>query len=122
MNNKSIQRSVRAFTLVEMLGVIAIIATLGTVSIISIKDAVQAGQKAAVQREVQTLNTALQNFKSAGGVIQENATVTQVINALKVGTNLEGSNFAPLTSDPQLTWTIAGEEYNLTYHFEDGFS
>jgi uncharacterized protein YjbI with pentapeptide repeats/type II secretory pathway pseudopilin PulG len=123
MYKKFIRRSVQAFTLVEVLGATAVLATLATVSIVSIKDTVQAGQKAAAQRELQVLNSALQNFKSAGGVIPENATADSAIQALKNGVDLAGSEYTPLLeNEPQRELTIAGEVYDLTYDPEDGFS
>jgi len=122
MTLTAILKSVRAFTLVEVLGATAVLATLATISVVSIKDSVQAGQKAAAQRELQGLNTALQNFKSAGGVIADTATAAEAVAALRVGTNLSGSNFTQLTSDPELIQTIAGEEYTLNYDPEKGFS
>lgn len=90
------QTSRQAFTLVEVLGAVAGAATLATVSVVSIQDSVKAGQRASVQRELQHLNTALQNFKSAGGVIPPDTSAEAAVTALQVGTNLEGSNFSPL--------------------------
>lgn len=61
--------STKGFSLVEILGAIAVVSTLAAVSVVSIKDTVQAGQKAGAQKELQHLNGALQNFRSAGGVM-----------------------------------------------------
>ena len=58
----------KGFTLVELLGVVAIIAVLATVSITSISGAIQGGREASAKRQIQTLNSAYQNFLAAGGV------------------------------------------------------
>lgn len=112
----------RAFTLVEILGAAALIATLATVAVISVKDSVTAGQRASVQRELQGLNTTLSNFKSAGGVVREGATAEDALADMLNGTNLSGSNYAPLSSMPELTKTIGGVPYTLSYDPETGFS
>jgi len=122
MYKKFIRRSVQAFTLVEVLGATAVLATLATVSIVSIKDTVQAGQKASAQREIQNLNATLESFKSAGGVIPEDATAAEAIDALQRGVDLAGSEYAPLASVPEEEIQIAGEAYSLDYNPEDGFS
>jgi type II secretory pathway pseudopilin PulG len=111
MKNPFYKSPTRAFSLVEVLGAVAVLATLAAVSIVSIKDTVQAGQKASAQREIQALNAALQSFKSAGGVIPANATVDEVVQALKVGTDLAGRGYAPLTNDPSGEVQIAGATY-----------
>lgn len=75
---------------------------MATVSAVSIKDAVSAGQKAAVQRELQSLNTTLQRFTATGGVIPEGAGVVEALDALKGGVDLTGSEveFNPLANLP----------------------
>jgi len=112
----------RAFSLVEILGAVAVTLTLATVSVVSIKDAVSAGQKAAAQRELQTLNTSLQNFLSAGGAIRPGADIAEALEDLRTGIELSGSEFSPLSDLPPLSLSIAGEAYELTYDPEDGFS
>jgi len=87
--------------LVEILGAVAVLATVATVSVISVKDSVQAGQKASAQKEIQNLNAALESFKSAGGVIPENATAAEAIGALQRGVDLSGSEYVPLVSVPE---------------------
>jgi uncharacterized protein YjbI with pentapeptide repeats/type II secretory pathway pseudopilin PulG len=119
---KLTQKTVEAFTLVEVLGATAVLATLATLSIVSIKDTVQAGQKASAQREIQNLNATLENFKSAGGVIPEDATASVAIDALQSGVDMAGSEYAPLASVPEEEIQIAGEAYSLDYNPEDGFS
>ena len=122
MSSKSIFR--RAFTLLEILGAAALITTLATISVISVKDSVAAGQRASVQRELQGLNTSLANFKSAGGVIPDNASVADAIAALQTGVSIAGtgSNYAPLTSVPDLSMMIGGVPYEYVYDPVNGFS
>lgn len=110
------------FTLVELLGAVAIIATIATISVVSIKDSVAAGQRSSVQRELQGLNTALSNFKSAGGVISADANVTDALTALQTGVTLSGSTYFPLTSMPELNKEIGGFPYSLSYDSSAGFS
>jgi len=115
--------SYSAFSLVEVLGVTAVLATLAAVSVVSVKDTVQAGQRSSAQREIQTLNSALQNFRSVGGSIPEDATLAQAIQIIMEGTDLAGSNYAPLLNNaPQEEVTIAGVPYSLQYDPENGFS
>jgi prepilin-type N-terminal cleavage/methylation domain-containing protein len=59
----------KGFTLVELLGVVAIIAVLATVSITSISGAVQGGRVASSKRQIQSLNSAYQNYMAAGGTM-----------------------------------------------------
>lgn len=106
----------------EILGVIAIIATVAAISVVSVKDSVLAGQRAAVQRELQTLNSALQAFKGAGGVIPGTASARAAIDALKGGTALPGSTYAPLVNDPKMSTGIGDQNYTLVYDPEAGFS
>jgi len=123
--NNSMMRSVRALTLVEVLGATAVLVTLATISVVSIRDSVQAGQKATLQRELQGLNTALEEYKSAGGFIPVNADVETVLAMLKDGVSLAGDgdkNYAPLVTDPPLQMQVAGETYDLTYTPQEGFA
>jgi len=122
MKNNFTSYSTRALTLVEVLGAVAVLATVATVSVISVKDTVQAGQKASAQKEIQNLNAALESFKSAGGVIPDNATAEDAVAALMRGVDLGGSEYAPLISVPESSLTIAGEPYTLAYTPEGGFS
>ena len=113
----------RAFALVELLGAVAVVATIATISVISVKGTIAAGQKSAVQKELQNLNTSLQNFRSAGGVIQENAAVADVLAALQAGVDIGGgAMYAPLTTLPDLESSIGGIPYTLAYDPITGFS
>lgn len=81
----------KGFTLVELLGVVAIIAVLATVSITSISGAIQGGREAAAKRQIQTLNSAYQNYLAAGGVAAGN-TASAVITELTSTVTLPGSS------------------------------
>jgi len=109
-------------SLVEVLGAVAVIATVATISVIAVKDSVQAGQRSAVQRELQHLNSALQNFRSAGGAVPVDAEADAVVNLLREGVDFSGSNFTPLSADPAMTREIAGVPYSLEYDDENGFT
>jgi len=83
----------KGFTLVELLGVVAIIAVLATVSITSISGAVQGGRVASSKRQIQSLNSAYQNFLAAGGTVPTGTTDTAVVfNALTNVVKLPESN------------------------------
>jgi uncharacterized protein YjbI with pentapeptide repeats/type II secretory pathway pseudopilin PulG len=110
------------FSLMEVLGATAIAITLAAVSVVTIRDTILAGQRSAVQQELQRLNTAWQNFKSAGGVIEDTADARAAVLALKRGIDMEGTQFIPLTSDPPETLEIGGIPYTLYYDPDDGFS
>jgi hypothetical protein len=112
----------KAFSLVEVLGVVAVVSTLAVVSVVSIKNTVQAGQKAGAQKELQHLNSALQNFRSAGGVMEPGVDARGAIDALQGGVELSGSDFTSLSTDPAMSREIDGETYNLMYDEEDGFT
>jgi uncharacterized protein YjbI with pentapeptide repeats len=109
-------------TLVEVLGAATVVLTVATVSMVSIKGTVAAGQKATAQRELQGLNSTLNTFKGAGGVIPDGATAEQALQALRDGTDLAGADYSPLVSEPPLSMEIGGEQYNLVYDPETGFS
>lgn len=110
------------FSMLEILGAGALILTLAAVSVLSVKDSVAAGQRSSVQRELQGLNTALSNFKSAGGVIAENATTEDALSALMAGVSLSGSAYTPLTSMPDTSQNIGDIPYSLAYDSTTGFS
>lgn len=126
MHLKPISYSRQGLTLVEVLGATAVLVTLATISVVSIRDSVQAGQKATLQRELQQLNTALEEYKSAGGVIPEDADVAKALQLLKDGVDLAGDgsdpDYASLVTDPPLSMQVAGEPYELQFSPDDGFS
>jgi len=112
-------------TMPEVLGASAVILTVATIATLSVKDTVQASSQAAMQRELQQLNTALNNYDAVGGVIPGTAdtNVQDAIDALKGGVGLTGSGgFTPLVDDPSLAVSLDGEAYNLDYNPEGGFS
>jgi len=71
-----------AFTLTEVLVAVSITAVIATLAIISSRDSILAGQRSAVQRELQALNTALINYKAAGGSIAPESATTDEIALL----------------------------------------
>jgi uncharacterized protein YjbI with pentapeptide repeats/type II secretory pathway pseudopilin PulG len=115
---------VKGLTLLEILGVVAVVITVATIAIMSTKDTVSASQKATIQRELQQLNTALNNFKAAGGVIDPSwDEVQEVIDGLKGGVDLGNSaDFTPLVEDPPFAVEVGGEVYNLSYDDDLGFT
>ena len=113
----------RAFTIIEILGAAALITTLALVSVISVKDSVSAGQRATMQKELQALNTALNNFKGAGGVIDPDASVSDALGSLQAGTSIGGATvYAPLSGAPPFEASIGGMPYSLSYDADAGFS
>lgn len=55
------------FTMVELLGVVAIIALLSTIAITSLQGGLNAARSGAYNREIQILNTSYQTYIAAGG-------------------------------------------------------
>jgi type II secretory pathway pseudopilin PulG len=111
-----------AFTLTEILGAVSIAMVIASLAIISAKDSLQAGQRSAVQRELQSLNSALNNYKAAGGTIAPGTPVEDVIALLRQGVKMSDSDYAPLVDDPDLTKRIGDKDYNLAYDDITGFS
>ena len=109
-------------SLIEILGAVTLTMTLASVAIISAKDSLQAGQRSAVQRELQSLNTALNNYKAAGGTVAPGTPVEDVIALLQQGVKMSDSDYAPLVDDPDLTKRIGDKDYNLAYDDITGFS
>jgi len=112
----------RAFTLVEVMGAVAVVSTLAVLAVVTAKDMVLSGQRSAVQRELQMLNGALQQFRAAGGVIPDDASAAAAVRKLREGVGIEGDNYAPLTTDPKMSMEIGGEPYELSYDPDPGFS
>jgi len=121
ISEKTSPKKVRGFSLVEILGAVSVLAVLASIAFISVKDSVQAGQRAAAQRELQALNTSLQNFKSAGGVIPETTDPDIALSSMKEGVGVAGSHFIPTITDPPASIQIAGETLDLEYDPEEGF-
>lgn len=115
----------KGFTLVELLGVVAIIAVLATVSITSISGAVQGGRVASSKRQIQSLNSAYQNYLAAGGASQ-GGTVSSAFTALIGKVTLPESNqqVGPfLLSTPLTTVKAAdGSDVALGFDVDTGFT
>jgi len=60
----------KGFTLVELLGVVAIIAILAGIAITGINGALAGSREAAQKREIQILNSAYAQWSAAGGCLQ----------------------------------------------------
>jgi prepilin-type N-terminal cleavage/methylation domain-containing protein len=114
----------KGFTLVELLGVVAIIAVLATVSITSISGAVQGGRVASSKRQIQSLNSAYQNYLAAGGSAQ-GATVTSAFDALvnKVQLPESTQEVGPFLLSRPLTTvkSASGGDVPLTFDVDRGF-
>jgi hypothetical protein len=110
----------------EVLGATAVLLTVATIATISVKDTVAAGSQATMQRELQQLNTALNNFEAAGGVMpaEADADIEAALLALKEGVDLAGDSgeYASLVTDPNLAVALEGETYNLDYTPGEGFA
>jgi type II secretory pathway pseudopilin PulG/uncharacterized protein YjbI with pentapeptide repeats len=109
-------------SLVEILGAISILAVIASLSLTSVQDSLQSSQRSAVQRELQALNTALQNFKAAGGNIPPGTQAADAVQLLRQGTTMSGSMFSPLSGNVDMTKQIGGENYTLNYDDATGFS
>jgi len=115
----------KGFTLVELLGVVAIIAVLATVSITSISGAVQGGRVASSKRQIQSLNSAYQNYLAAGGADQ-GASVSDAFVALTNKVRLPESNqeIGPflLSTPPTTVNDKNGNPVNLSFNRDTGFN
>lgn len=110
-------------SLVEVLGATVVVTTLASVVVVSVKDSLLAGQRSAVQRELQTLNSAWNSFKSAGGTILPGSTAEEAVRELREGVKVSyREEYLPLTEDPDLLKEIGGETYRLNYDNDTGFS
>jgi type II secretory pathway pseudopilin PulG len=110
-------------SMVEILGAVAVVSTLASLAVVSVKDSVQAGQRSAVQRELQTLNSAWNSFKAAGGKIEPDSSAEDAIRSMREGVKVSDTeNYTPLTEDPDWLKEIGGETYRLEYDDETGFA
>jgi type II secretory pathway pseudopilin PulG len=113
----------KGLSLIEILGVTTVVMTVASVAVISVKDSLKAGQRSAVQRELQSLNTALNNFKAAGGVIDDGSLAENAVRKMRDGVGVSDlESFVPLTEDPDWLKEIDGETYRLDYNEKDGFT
>jgi len=112
----------KGFSLLELLGAVTVTMAVASVVIISVRDTTLAGQRSAVQRELQALNTALHNYKSAGGIIPADLGPQDILALLRRGVKMEDSDYSPLVTDPELTKRIGNTDYDLRYSDDSGFS
>jgi type II secretory pathway pseudopilin PulG len=116
-------KNVSGMSLVEVLGATTLLMALASVAVISTKDSLKAGQRSTVQRELQSLNTALNNFKAAGGTIAPDADARKAVQAMRYGVGISDmESYAPLTEDPDWSKTVGDETYNLLYDDTQGFT
>jgi len=66
---KAFSGKVKAFTLLELLGCLAVILVLASVVIQSTRGSITASQEGSVRRQAQVLNAAYQNYIAAGGAL-----------------------------------------------------
>ena len=76
-------RSQRAFTLIEVLMVVATIGVLAGSALYFISGAVEASREKKLQKDVVTLNAALKTFQANGGSIDSATTSAEIIELLK---------------------------------------
>ena len=102
------------FTLVELLAVVAIIAVLTAVVVNSIGNAIQASEQAAINRQVQVLNSAYQSYMAAGGAPVAN--VTDVVAALQSNAELVSGITSPfILNAPPTTMPLSGVDQTLAF-------
>ena len=110
------------FTMLEVTGAVALALTLATVSLLSVKGTITAGQRSSALAEIQTLNSAWNNYKNAGGVIAGND-VESALTALKTPLQLAGSSdYLAYNGDPSRTVKVGSDTYDLSYDPATGFS
>lgn len=102
----------RAFTLVELLGCVAVIVVLAAIAIPTVQNMVVESQRHALKAELQRLNSAAQQYVGAGGVLPN--TTNGAINALKTPITFGGGTLGPfLSGDPELSRTIGEDTLQL---------
>ena len=118
----ALSRVFSAFSMVEILGGCAILMVVAGVATISVKDTLVAGQRSTIQRELQQLNTAMGNLRSAGADVTGVDSTDAALDVLRVGVQLgDGSTFKPLTGEPEREKTVGGSTFRLGYNPETGF-
>ena len=114
----------KGFTLVELLGVVAIIAVLATVSITSISGAIQGGREASSKRQIQTLNSAYQNYLAAGGVASGTnaaAVITELTNTITLPNSTQTVGPFLLSNPGANVLNKAGANVPLNFNAATGF-
>lgn len=105
----------------EVLGAVSVLAVVAAVSVVAVKDSLQAGQRSAIQRELQTINSALSSFKAAGGTIVDNSPAMGVIRQMRGGTGSD-LEYSPLIKDPEEAKELGDQTYRLAYDDTTGFN
>jgi uncharacterized protein YjbI with pentapeptide repeats len=109
-------------TLTEVLGAIAISITIASLALISTKDTLLSGQRSAIQRELQTLNSALNSFKAAGGTIASGSSAMEAIRQMREGVGVSDLEYSPLIREPDEMKKLGDQTYRLNYDDSTGFN
>ncbi len=73
----------RAFSLIELLTVVAAVAVIGSLAVVVINDASSSVKETKLEQEVTSLNTAIEVFLSSGGSLSDIDTAQGVLTELK---------------------------------------
>ncbi len=96
----------RAFTLIEVLLVVAVIAILGGVGVVVMDNVAESSRVSKLENDVAVVNSAAQLYQVSGGSIPANATPAQIVAALKQAANAATAGkiagFRGGTIDPRL--------------------
>jgi len=102
------------FTLVELLGAVAIIAVLAVIACVSIMDAVRASQVQAIHKQEFELNLAWQNQRSLGA--PDTSDLETAITLMMTQQEINGHEMAKtMVAPPPRTMWVGGEEKELTF-------
>jgi len=102
------------FTLVELLGAVAVIAFLAGIAVFSIMEAVTASQVQAIQKQEQELNLAWQNQRSLGA--PDTTDLETAIGHLMTTQSINGTEMArTMVAEPPRTMYVGNEERLLTF-------
>ncbi|MCB1079794.1 MAG: type II secretion system protein, partial [Verrucomicrobiae bacterium] len=112
-------RSIRAFSLVEVLAAVATIGVVATIAYVAVGDISKSSREQKLASDADTLNRALQVYLANGGSVGEASSPAEVISRLKSATGEDTAFRLPgLTSqlvDPRLSVRMqSGKEIQST--------